>query len=132
MPTTTGTKWSPKGIVKTLFLEEIFINNDNACLESPELLFSCPLLDLDGKITFFAIGEIYTLKLYLLSEKLNELGKDFEIFVTNNFVKAIKSTNLFWIAELAIMKRKEIKETTKKINLQKKPYLGLLAINENG
>ena len=119
-----------KSRYKFPIIQELFINNDSSLSESLNLFLPGSLSNLQGPIVFLEIGKINKNNLDSILDKINNLDKNLEIYITNNLIDAIKYPNLFLIAELGTIKRKEINAIINKIGLQKKSILGLLLINQ--
>ena len=120
-----------KSRYKFPIIQELFINNDSSLSESLNLFLPGSLSNLQGPIVFLEIGKINKNNLDSILDKINNLDKNLEIYITNNLIDAIKYPNLFLIAELGTIKRKEINAIINKIGLQKKSILGLLLINQD-
>ncbi len=110
-------------------LAELSTDLKKTWAEAMELIASGPLAETEGSTSLLVIGEINEKELKEISQPLKQFLKGRELTITDNVSEAIKCSNLIVVTALGITKKQELIEAKKKLLLQNKPILGLLALN---
>ncbi|MBI96490.1 hypothetical protein CL656_05040 [bacterium] len=118
-----------ESLVKYPLLAELSVNQ-KSWIEPLGLLISGPLSDTDGNIALIPIGEIPESALIKLNQNLEQFIKNRQIKLTKDITEATKYANLIIVTALGVTKRREVLETSKKLLWQKKPVIGVLALNQ--
>tara|TARA_Y100001968_G_scaffold333641_1_gene397836 strand:- start:2475 stop:4169 length:1695 start_codon:yes stop_codon:yes gene_type:complete len=119
-----------ESLVQCPLLTELSVNQNQSWIEPLELLVSGPISNTEGSIALIAIGEITESAITKLNQNLEPFLKNRQIKVTKDIREATKYSNLIFITALGVTKRREVIETRKKLLWQKKPIIGLLALNQ--